>query len=32
MTMAMFSFIPGDILKAVAAAFLGVRLNKVLPH
>lgn len=32
MTMAMFPFIPGDILKAVAAAFLGVRLNKVLPH
>ena len=30
MTMAMFSFIPGDIIKAVAAAFLGVRLNKVL--
>ena len=32
MTMAMFSFIPGDVLKAVATAFLGVRLNKVLPH
>ena len=32
MTMAMFSFIPGDFIKAVAAAFLGVRLNKVLPH
>lgn len=32
MTMAMFSFIPGDIIKAVAAAFLGVRLNRVLPH
>ena len=31
MTMAMFSFIPGDLIKAVAAAFLGVRLNKVLP-
>ena len=30
MTMGMFSFIPGDIIKAVAAAFLGVRLNKVL--
>lgn len=30
MTMAMFSFIPGDIIKAVAAAFLGVRLNRVL--
>ncbi len=30
MTMAMFSFIPGDVIKAVAAAFLGVRLNKAL--
>lgn len=32
MTVAMFSFIPGDVIKAGAAAFLGVRLNKVLPH
>lgn len=31
MTMAMFSFIPGDIIKAVAAAFLGARLNRILP-
>ena len=29
-TMAVFPFIPGDILKAAAAAFVGVRLQKVL--
>lgn len=29
-TMAVFPFIPGDILKATAAAFVGVRLQKVL--
>lgn len=27
-TMAVLPFIPGDIMKAMAAAFLGVRLNK----
>lgn len=30
MTMAVFPFIPGDILKAAAAAFLGVRLNSAV--
>ena len=29
-TMAVFPFIPGDLLKAAAAAFVGVRLQKVL--
>ena len=29
-TMAVFPFIPGDIIKAVAAAILGVKLQKVL--
>ena len=29
-TMAVFPFIPGDILKATAAAILGVKLQKVL--
>ena len=28
LVMAVFPFIPGDILKAAAAAFLGVKLNK----
>ena len=28
MVMAVFPFIPGDVLKAAAAAFLGVKLNK----
>lgn len=31
MTMAMFSFIPGDMIKAVAAALISVKLNKALP-
>ncbi len=30
MTMAVFPFIPGDILKALGAAFLGVRINQAL--
>ena len=30
LTMAVIPFIPGDILKAVAAAFVGVRLKKFL--
>ncbi len=30
LTMAVLPFIPGDILKATAAAFLGVKLQKVL--
>lgn len=30
MTMAMFSFIPGDFIKAILAAFLGVRINKAI--
>ncbi|MBR4696618.1 MAG: biotin transporter BioY, partial [Selenomonadaceae bacterium] len=30
MTMAVFPFIPGDIMKALAAAFLGVRINQAL--
>lgn len=29
-TMAVFPFIPGDIIKAIAAAFLGVKLKKIL--
>ena len=29
-TMAVFPFIPGDILKALAAAFLGVKLQNIL--
>ena len=29
LVMAVFPFIPGDILKALAAAFLGVKLNKI---
>ena len=32
MTMAMFAFIPGDIIKAVGAAFVAVRINKALEH
>ncbi|MDD3115088.1 MAG: biotin transporter BioY [Anaerovibrio sp.] len=32
MTMAMFSFIPGDLIKAAAAALIGARLNRVLPR
>jgi bioY family protein len=27
--MAVFPFIPGDVLKAALAAFLGVKLNKI---
>ncbi len=30
LTMAVLPFIPGDILKALAAAFLGVKLQKIL--
>ena len=30
LTMAVFPFIPGDIFKALAAAFIGVKLNKFL--
>ncbi len=30
LTMAVFPFIPGDIFKAVLAAFIGVRVNKML--
>ena len=30
-TMAVLPFIPGDLIKAAAAAFLGVKLQKVLP-
>lgn len=30
LTMAVFPFIPGDIMKALAAAFLGVKLQKFL--
>ncbi len=30
MTMAVFPFVFGDVLKAVAAAFLGVKLQKIL--
>ena len=30
LTMAVFPFIPGDLMKAVAAAILGVKLQKVL--
>jgi biotin transport system substrate-specific component len=30
--MAVFPFIPGDIMKAVAAAFVGVKVNKVLAN
>ena len=30
LTMAVFPFIPGDILKALAAAFVGVKLQKAL--
>ena len=29
LVMAVFPFIPGDVLKAALAAFLGVKLNKV---
>ena len=30
LTMAVFPFIPGDLMKATAAAFLGVKLKKIL--
>lgn len=30
--MAVFPFIPGDVLKVILAAFLGVKLNKILPQ
>ena len=30
LTMAVFPFIPGDIIKATAAAFIGVKLQKIL--
>ena len=30
LTMAVFPFIPGDLMKAVAAAILGVKLQKIL--
>lgn len=30
LVMAVFPFIPGDIMKALLAAFIGVRVNKVL--
>lgn len=32
LVMAVFPFIPGDIMKAVAAAFVGVKVNKVLAN
>jgi biotin transport system substrate-specific component len=30
--MAVFPFIPGDIMKALLAAFIGVRVNKMLEN
>ena len=32
LTMAVFPFIPGDILKALLAAFIGMRVNKMFEH
>ena len=29
--MAVFPFIPGDIAKSVLAAFIGIKLNRILP-
>ena len=30
LVMAVLPYIPGDVMKALAAAFLGVRLNKAI--
>ena len=32
MTMAVFPFLPGDILKGFGAAFLGAKINRMLAH